>query len=102
MSGLALARRVGNRYWEWSFASQTYPFLLLGEWDEVLDMTGALSDEAVAHVRIAMTSFLGHTSRSSTSTGASSTRPGRLTTASRRQGKETMSRNAPSMRSALP
>ena len=60
MSGLALARRVGNRYWEWSFLAQTYPLLVLGEWDEVLDMSSSLSDEAVAHVRVAMTAFLGH------------------------------------------
>jgi tetratricopeptide (TPR) repeat protein len=59
LSGLALARRVGNRVWEWSFLAQTYPLLVLGEWDEVLDMTGSLSDEAVRQTRIAMTAFLG-------------------------------------------
>jgi class 3 adenylate cyclase/tetratricopeptide (TPR) repeat protein len=58
LNGLALARRVGNRIWEWSFLAQTYPLLILGEWDEVLDMTGSLSDEAVTQARVAMTAFL--------------------------------------------
>ena len=44
--GLVRARRVGNRYWELSFLGQTYPFLALGEWDEVSEMIDSLpSDE---------------------------------------------------------
>jgi class 3 adenylate cyclase/tetratricopeptide (TPR) repeat protein len=34
--GLTLARRVGNRYWEWSFLGFGYPLYALGEWDELL------------------------------------------------------------------
>jgi class 3 adenylate cyclase/predicted ATPase len=41
-SGLAQARRVGNRYWELSFLGQLYSFVALGEWDEALEMFTAL------------------------------------------------------------
>lgn len=41
-SGLAQARRVGNRYWELSFLGQMYSFLALGEWDEAVGMFAAL------------------------------------------------------------
>jgi class 3 adenylate cyclase/tetratricopeptide (TPR) repeat protein len=34
--GLALARRVGDRYWEWSLMGQVFPFYALGEWDLAL------------------------------------------------------------------
>jgi class 3 adenylate cyclase/tetratricopeptide (TPR) repeat protein len=34
-AGLALARRVGNRYWEWGFVSQIYSRFVLARWDEV-------------------------------------------------------------------
>src|SRR5437762_486180 len=40
--GLALARRVGNRYLEWSFMAQMYAPFALGEWDEVLAMRSGL------------------------------------------------------------
>jgi class 3 adenylate cyclase/tetratricopeptide (TPR) repeat protein len=43
--GLAHARRVGNRYWEWSFLGQVYPLFAIGAWDEALEMTGALPEE---------------------------------------------------------
>jgi tetratricopeptide (TPR) repeat protein len=36
--GLAHARKVGNRYWEWAFLGFGYPFYALGAWDEVLAM----------------------------------------------------------------
>jgi hypothetical protein len=36
-AGLALARRIGNRYWEWAFLGLLYPYLVVaqlehGEW----------------------------------------------------------------------
>ena len=34
--GLALARSVGNRYWEWSFLGFAYPLFALGDWDDVV------------------------------------------------------------------
>jgi ATP/maltotriose-dependent transcriptional regulator MalT len=43
--GLAHARRVGNRYWEWSFLGQVYPLFAVGAWDEALEMIGALPEE---------------------------------------------------------
>ncbi len=43
--GLAHARRVGNRYWEWSFLGQIYPLFALGEWDEALAMFARAADE---------------------------------------------------------
>jgi class 3 adenylate cyclase/tetratricopeptide (TPR) repeat protein len=36
-SGLALARRVGNRQWEWQLlAEMTYPLAFIGRWDDAL------------------------------------------------------------------
>jgi class 3 adenylate cyclase/tetratricopeptide (TPR) repeat protein len=52
-SGLAQARRVGNRYWELSFLGQLYSFLALGEWDEALGMLGALPVEEWEQARAA-------------------------------------------------
>jgi tetratricopeptide (TPR) repeat protein len=57
--GLAVARRVGNRYWEWQFLGQVYPFEALGMWDEVLEMTRALPPIAVEESRLAANAFLG-------------------------------------------
>src|SRR5262249_33953848 len=42
--GLTLARRVGNRYWEWSFTANMYALFALGEWDDVLTMRGQLPE----------------------------------------------------------
>ena len=57
--GLALARRVGNRYWEWQMLGQVYPFAALGRWEEALDMVGALPAQAVEDSRLAANAFLG-------------------------------------------
>jgi tetratricopeptide (TPR) repeat protein len=57
--GLAVARRVGNRYWEWQFLGQVYPFEALGMWDEALEMTRALPPIAVEESRLAANAFLG-------------------------------------------
>ncbi len=51
--GLALARRVGNRNWEWFFLGQVYPLFALGEWDEVLDLQSHLPEEGLSLARLA-------------------------------------------------
>jgi tetratricopeptide (TPR) repeat protein len=56
--GLALARRVGNRYWEWSFLAFAYPLFALGDWDEAVAREEALPDEDWAQVRIAFATLL--------------------------------------------
>jgi hypothetical protein len=58
--GLALARRLGSRHWEWQFLGQIYPFLMLGEWDEALAMVGGIHEEAGEQARGAMIAFLGN------------------------------------------
>ena len=57
-SGLALARRVGHRDWEWQFVGQMYPQVALGEWDEVLDISKALPPDAIQDNRVAYNGFL--------------------------------------------
>jgi class 3 adenylate cyclase/tetratricopeptide (TPR) repeat protein len=44
--GLALARRVGNRYWEYAILGFGYAFFALGQWDEVLGMAAELPTAA--------------------------------------------------------
>jgi class 3 adenylate cyclase/tetratricopeptide (TPR) repeat protein len=51
--GLEFARRVGNRYWEWSFMAQMYAPFALGEWDEVLAMRAELPDVEWRQARLA-------------------------------------------------
>jgi class 3 adenylate cyclase/tetratricopeptide (TPR) repeat protein len=43
--GVALARRVGNRYWEGSLLGQNYPLFALGSWEESLAVTAVLPEE---------------------------------------------------------
>jgi tetratricopeptide (TPR) repeat protein len=57
-AGLALARRVGHRDWEWQFIGQMYPQAALGEWDDVLATAEDLPSEAVQDNRIAYNGFL--------------------------------------------
>jgi class 3 adenylate cyclase/tetratricopeptide (TPR) repeat protein len=57
-AGLALARRVGHRDWEWQFLGQLYPQFALGEWDAVLSTTDALPKDAIGDNRIAYNGFL--------------------------------------------
>jgi class 3 adenylate cyclase/tetratricopeptide (TPR) repeat protein len=52
-AGLDLARKVGNRYWEWSFASQIYPRFSLGRWDEVRAVRSALPGDDWSRARLA-------------------------------------------------
>jgi len=56
--GLALARRVGNRYWEFSFLGVAYPLYLLGDWDAVLAREADLPEEDWAQTRIAFCALL--------------------------------------------
>jgi class 3 adenylate cyclase/tetratricopeptide (TPR) repeat protein len=56
--GLALARRVGNSYWEWSFLASAYPLFALGDWDEVVARERGLPDEDWAQVRLAFSTLL--------------------------------------------
>ena len=58
-AGLTLARRVGNRYWEYSLLGNLYPFFALGQWDEVLAMTAELPEKYWAGYRIAFYGALG-------------------------------------------
>jgi class 3 adenylate cyclase/tetratricopeptide (TPR) repeat protein len=52
-SGLALARRVGNRYWERIFLGYCYPMFCLGRWDEALARLEELSVDDRVTARIA-------------------------------------------------
>jgi class 3 adenylate cyclase/tetratricopeptide (TPR) repeat protein len=57
-NGLELARRVGSRYWEWSFLGFAYPLFALGDWDEVLAREASLPEEDWARARIAFATLL--------------------------------------------
>jgi len=56
--GLALARRVGNRYWEWSLLGFAYPLFALGDWDEVVAREEGLPQEDWVQARIAFATLL--------------------------------------------
>ena len=56
--GLTLARRLGNRYWEWALLGQVYPLYAAGEWDEVLDKIGSVPEERLGEVRQVYGNFL--------------------------------------------
>jgi class 3 adenylate cyclase/tetratricopeptide (TPR) repeat protein len=49
--GLALARRIGNRFWEWQFLGQVYPLFALGEWGEAQALISELPEERWSEVR---------------------------------------------------
>ncbi len=51
--GLAEARMVGSRYWEWAFLGFGYPFYALGAWDDVLAMRDELPHEDWTRARLA-------------------------------------------------
>jgi hypothetical protein len=50
-NGLALARRLGNRFWEWILLGQLYPLMALGEWDQVLAQARELPEENISIAR---------------------------------------------------
>ena len=56
--GLALARRIGARWWEWQFLGQLYPAFALGAWDEVQTMLDDLPAEHWAEMRTAWPGIL--------------------------------------------
>jgi class 3 adenylate cyclase/tetratricopeptide (TPR) repeat protein len=56
--GLALARRVGNRYWEWSFVGFAYAPFLLGDWDDVLAREESLPADDWTQARLAFATLL--------------------------------------------
>jgi tetratricopeptide (TPR) repeat protein len=43
--GLAHARKVGNRFWEWLLLGFGYPFYALGAWDDLLAMREGLPQD---------------------------------------------------------
>ena len=55
--GISLARRVGNRYWEWTLLGQVYPLFAIGRWDETLALTSELSVEDWTEARQAFMGF---------------------------------------------
>ena len=52
--GLIQARRIGNRYWEWSFLNQLYPVYAFGEWNEAQEMIDQLPEEHWREARQAL------------------------------------------------
>jgi class 3 adenylate cyclase/tetratricopeptide (TPR) repeat protein len=56
--GLALARRVGNRYWEWAFLGDAYSSYVLGDWDDVAAREDDLPHSDWTQVRIAFSTLL--------------------------------------------
>jgi class 3 adenylate cyclase/tetratricopeptide (TPR) repeat protein len=56
--GLAHARMVGSRYWEWAFLGYGYPLYALGAWDDVLAMSAGLPKEDWTQARLAYGSVL--------------------------------------------
>ncbi len=56
--GLELARRLGNRDWEWRFLAQSYSYFVSGEWDQVLSMADQIPTQKVAAARLAGAAFL--------------------------------------------
>jgi tetratricopeptide (TPR) repeat protein len=56
--GLELARRVGNRYWEWSFLGFAYPSFARGDWAQVVAREDDLPIEDWTRVRIAFATLL--------------------------------------------
>jgi class 3 adenylate cyclase/tetratricopeptide (TPR) repeat protein len=56
--GLALARRVGNRYWEWATLGFAYPRFALGDWDDVVARESGLPEKDWAQARIAFAALL--------------------------------------------
>ncbi|MFY9586206.1 MAG: hypothetical protein WAT66_01985, partial [Actinomycetota bacterium] len=58
-AGLALARRVGNRFWEWNFLGQLYAYYILGEWDTMFALAAEQPTDKAAANRGAFLQYLG-------------------------------------------
>ncbi len=58
-AGLALARRVGNRFWEWNFLGQLFGYYALGEWDQLLAFAAQQPEDKAAQARGAFLQYLG-------------------------------------------
>jgi len=56
--GVELARRVGDRYWEWSLLGFAYPFFALGDWDDVVASESGLPDEDWTRARLAFATLM--------------------------------------------
>jgi tetratricopeptide (TPR) repeat protein len=56
--GIALARRVGNRWWELSFLGHGYPLFTLGEWDRAVELARNLSEAEWKETRGAFLGYL--------------------------------------------
>jgi class 3 adenylate cyclase/tetratricopeptide (TPR) repeat protein len=56
--GLALARRVGDRRWEWTLLGQLYPVFSLGAWDELEGMIGQFPEDRWSQIRNAWPAIL--------------------------------------------
>jgi tetratricopeptide (TPR) repeat protein len=57
--GLTLARRVGNRYWEYSFLGQLYPLFATGRWNDAVAMAEQLSEAEFSDLRFPFVGILG-------------------------------------------
>ncbi len=58
-SGLGLARRRGDRYWEWMMLGQMgAPLLRAGEWDEAAELLAQIPEEARAQAVLARLALL--------------------------------------------
>jgi class 3 adenylate cyclase/tetratricopeptide (TPR) repeat protein len=56
--GLVLARKLGNRYWEWALLGQVYPLFAVGEWDDVLEQLASVPEDRLGEVRQLFGNFL--------------------------------------------
>jgi len=56
--GLALARRVGSRWWELSFLGHGYPLFSVGEWDRAVELAGYLPEDEWKETRSAFLGYL--------------------------------------------
>jgi tetratricopeptide (TPR) repeat protein len=57
-AGLALARRAGNRYWEWLLLGQGYPSFAVGHWDDALAVADEVPQERWTETRQAIGALL--------------------------------------------
>jgi class 3 adenylate cyclase/tetratricopeptide (TPR) repeat protein len=58
-AGLALARRVGNRFWEWALLGQLFGYYALGEWDRMIELATQQPVEMAPQARGAFLQYLG-------------------------------------------